>query len=404
MKRTFTSLCMLMCVYIAAHTQVAEKLRELGLENIRLRENESVITVAFEDNVHRGTYRGIGKAIETGINEIQRGSLEMMVLDNQIPQLCITLPEEIITAYKNGEINLRDVYAQMQITTSTDEIVQKLKDTEVINTSRWKTDIVLYPEVKLENFRLDRIYNYQVNLSPAIQTSPWQGALFTAQVIFPIATNMRGEPKRIRPGVIALSQDVRFKKNFLGRITMGNFTDNRIGAQAELKYRSNNGRIEVGGVVGSTGYSEINSEDGWYIGKKQRINGMLKGTLYEPRFNLEMSLQAGRYIYGDYGVRGDCTRHFGEFAIGVYGMFVEGELNGGFNFTIPLRGKTWKRNRMVRIKPADYFAAEYSREPYGKYINEKMGRTYDTRPDENQSSRFYQPDYIRYFLIKEAKE
>ena len=73
------------------------------------------------------------------------------------------------------------------------------------------------------------------------------------------------------------------------------------------------------------------------------MNAALKASVYEPRFNLQFDLQAARYLYGDYGVRGDCTRHFGEYAIGVYGMYTDGEINGGFHFAIPLPGKKWSR-------------------------------------------------------------
>lgn len=125
----------------------------------------------------------------------------------------------------------------------------------------------------------------------------------------------------------------------LREMTVGNFTNNRYGAQLEIKYRTNNGRWELGGTAGSTGFSAITREDGWYIGRKQRINASLNASYYEPRLNLQFDLKAGRYIYGDYGVRGDCTRHFGEYAIGLYALCTDGEINGGFHFAIPLPGK-----------------------------------------------------------------
>ena len=90
--------------------------------------------------------------------------------------------------------------------------------------------------------------------------------------------------------------------------------------------------------------------------------------------------------------------------IGVYGMYTDGEINGGFHFAIPLPGKKWSRNPGVRVRQADYFAMEYSMESWGRYADEKMGETYRTRPDENRSNRFFQPEYIRYFLIKEANK
>lgn len=261
---------------------------------------------------------------------------------------------------------------------------------------------MVYPEVKLENSSFDRLYSYYVNLAPAIDMALWRGAELTAQVIFPIATNLKGQYEKIRPGVITLSQEFYFGKSFLGRVVAGNFTNNRMGIQAEMKYRTTNGRLELGAVAGSTVQSIITNDEGWYISRKQRINAAVKASVYEPRFNLQFDLQASRYLYGDYGLRGDCTRHFGEYAIGIYGMYIDGEINGGFHFSIPLPCKKWSRNRGVRIRPADYFAMEYSMNSWGKYTDERMGETYRTRPDENRSSHFYQPEYIRYFLIKET--
>ena len=204
--------------------------------------------------------------------------------------------------------------------------------------------------------------------------------------------------------MIALSQEFCLSKGFLGRVTAGNFTNNRMGAQAEMKYRTANGRLELGAVAGGTVQSVLTDDEGWYISRKLRMNAALKASVYEPRFNLQFDLQAARYLYGDYGVRGDCTRHFGEYAIGVYGMYTDGEINGGFHFAIPLPGKKWSRNRGIRVRQADYFAMEYSMESWGRYADEKMGETYRTRPDENRSNRFFQPEYIRYFLIKEANK
>ena len=42
---------------------------------------------------------------------------------------------------------------------------------------------------------------------------------------------------------------------YQARIVAGNFTNHRIGAQAEVKYRTGNGRVELGAQIGTTGYS-----------------------------------------------------------------------------------------------------------------------------------------------------
>ena len=359
-------------------------------------------------------------AMEHGINIDRTGNVELIPLtqkdDGTLNYLNVTNStgkaikvtfEDTTpsTAYKKGDIGLAQVYQRMRISVDTDNAMKVLEKSEKPeNTSTWKVDVVIYPDLFLENNTFDELYTYAINLNPAVEMALWKGAKATAQVILPIATNLTGEMKRVRPGIITISQDVRLKHNLFGRLTVGNFTDNRIGAQMAIKYRTDNGRAEVGAQMGVTGFSAVSADEGWYIGTKMRVNASVTASYYEPHTNLQFDLSANRYVFGDYGIRGDCTRHFGEYAIGLFGIYTSGEINGGFHFAIPLPGKKWNRKGFFRVKPADYFAWTYSMVAHGKYIDEQMGKSYYTRPDENRSGGFYQPDYIRYFLIKEAKK
>lgn len=70
--------------------------------------------------------------------------------------------------------------------------------------------------------------------------------------------------------------------------------------------------------MGVTGFSAVTADEGWYIGTKMRVNASVTASYYEPHTNLQFDLSANRYVFGDYGIRGDCTRHFGEYAIGPF--------------------------------------------------------------------------------------
>lgn len=387
------------------YAQVTESLKAIGMENIRCVRTTGMTTVSFENKTGRSTYNGVGEAVRTCLENHTGGNLQLIVLENRIPRLCVSLPEALTKAYRNGEICLRQVYEKMGIGVDTDKPMQALKNTgKEESSSAGKVDLVIYPELFLENNTFDELYTYAINLNPALEMDLWKGAKLTAQVILPVATNLSGERSKVRPGIITLSQHMRFRHSIFAGLTVGNFTGNRYGARLEIKYRTNGGRWELGAVAGTTGFSAVTRDDGWYMGRKQRVNVSLNASYYEPRTHLQFDLEAGHYVYGDYGVKGDCTRHFGEYAIGLYALCTDGEINGGFHFAIPLPGKKWSRKGAFRIKPADYFDWTYAMVAQGKYIDKQMGKSYGTRPDENRSSHFYQPGYIRYFLIKELQQ
>ena len=127
---------------------------------------------------------------------------------------------------------------------------------------------------------------------------------------------------------------------------------------------------------------------------------MAKADYYEHHSKLQLELQAGRFLYGDYGGRFDVTRHFSEYAIGVYAILTGGEHNFGFHFAIPMGGKRQRRNGFVRVRLPEYFNLEYSMQSYFKYWQEKMGRRYSTQPDENRSAHYWEPKFVEQYVSR----
>lgn len=389
---------------VAVQAQVFDKLRELGMENIRVANSSGKTYVSFENTIFRSTYRGVGEGIRAALEGMESGrDLELVVLDNQMPQLHVGIPDSLIAGYRAGNISLKDIFRQMELSTDSRSAMEQLSGgSEIENRSAGKVDIVLYPELFLENNKRYRLFSYCFNVSPAVELSLWNGALLTAQVAFPAATNMVGQYKKIRPGVITLSQESYFANSWWARFLVGNFTNNRFGAHAETRWRSSDGRFEARGQVGVTSQSILMDNEGWYISNELKCNASLRGSVYVPRYNLKFDAQVARYVYGDYGIRGDMTRYFGECSIGLYGMLSkQGRMNAGFSFAVPLPGSKWTKNRGVRIRQADYFDMEYSMISGGKYFEENRGQAYRTRPDDSRSSHYFQPDYVRYFLVQD---
>lgn len=135
------------------------------------------------------------------------------------------------------------------------------------------------------------------------------------------------------------------------------------------------------------------------MSKWKRVNGQLSVGYFIPQVNTQLKVSGGRFIYGDYGVCGILSRYFGEYIVGLYGMYTDGETNAGFHFSIPLPGK--KRSRhAVRVMLPDYFAFQYDMRSGNEFARRALGVSYRTEPKSAENSRFWQPDYIRYYLIR----
>lgn len=364
-----------------------QTLLSLGMEEIQVAQTDSVCTIAYEDNIYRGTYRGLAAVIEAlrSLPETeQAAAYELVVLDDRIPRLLLTLPRQT---------------AALEVSYDTDEAMRRLKGKERRNKMAGRIDVVLYPELFLQNSWLDKLYGVAVNISSAIQMDLWKGAVLTGQVVLPVYTNMTDFRKYIRPGVITLRQEFRLPGGVSGRLTAGNFTGNRMGVDAALRYQPARGRWLVGANVGLTGSSTCYGGE-WVVSTWRRVSGSVWGRYNEPHYGLQIDLAAVRLVYGDMGARLDCRRHFGEVTVGVYGLFTDGEMNGGFHFALPIPGTKRGKRRAVRFRLPEYFGYEYRARHGGSYGDELLGYSYEVRPDENGSRGYDAPDFVKKEILR----
>ncbi len=399
MKRAFITILFAVITF-ASYGQVVERLSEMGMEDIRCVESDGETYVSFENSRYRGSYTGVGEAIKAMLGGDIEGALNMVVTVSDTPELSISISAELIAGYKSGRVSLSQLYEAMTISKDVDPIWSKVRSVKQVNSSTFKADFVVYPELMLDNSRYASLYSYYFNLSPALEMELWRGAHFTAQTRIPVVTNLTGKYSKVRLGVLSVTQEFYLGNGFQFRLDAGNFTNERLGVEGELVWSMSNGRFAFSALAGQTVQSTTLDDGTWYISRQSRSNMGVAASAYEPKFNLQFDLQVNKYLYGDVGVRADCTRHFGEYAIGAYAIYTSGETNCGFSLAIPLGGKRYMKNNGVRIRQADYFPLEYSMRSWGNYADENMAESYNVVPNENKSSNMYQPDYIRYFLLK----
>lgn len=376
-----------------------EDLLLLGMEDVKVVEQEDALYIAYEDHVYRGTYRGLFEVIRSLLKDTEvDAALHLVVLENRIPQISVSLAKEVIAAYRNDGLSLTGVMQSLVISYDTYEEMKILKGCKAASRSAGKVDLVLYPQITLQNSWMDKIYGTAINIAPAVEIGLWKGASFTGQVVFPLWNNMGGEYDYIRAGILVVRQEVRLPLNIFATLSVGNFNENRMGVDLDLLYHTNSDRWAFGLNAGLTGLSTF-AKGVWELSTWGRVSGTALVRYNEPRYNLQFDLAAHRYLYGDYGVRGDCSRHFGEVTVGVYAMYSGGEANGGFHFAIPLPRKKRSKHRAVRVRLPEYFDWEYEAQSGPSYTARALGRYYETRPDENRSRGYYNPDFIKDNLI-----
>lgn len=372
---------------------VVDKLVDMGFENVSWYEDDTERVYVFENTPYRLSGVGVGKAIdqiqEYGIPK--KKSCRVIVLENNIP---------MISLYYNPAVGEPVPVSRndWEVTYDLGDSWKMARKQQAKNSSLFKVDVVIYPELFFRNYKLSVMYEAVINLSPSIEVSLWKGMKFAYQVIFPLYNDYGIRYKQIRPGFVTLTQTVRLPYQTFLTASVGTFNNFRWGIDVRGKHFFKDERFSVEARLGYTGRGYY-EDFAFNHGKVYTFTGSLSANFYWPRYNTEFSLKGERYLMEEYGVRGEMIRHFRHASIGFYAMKVEHGgnkgFNGGFVFNIAIPPYKMKRKGYIPRVYAGDFGLRYNAG------NEEIyGRTYRSRANDSElRNNSYNPYFIKSELL-----
>ena len=378
--------------------ETVKHLVEMGFENVGWTEDEHERVYVLQNSAYRQQGVGVGKAVDL----IQREGLAPMkkcrivLLDNNVPQISLSYSPMVGDSVPQASRQDWDVSYELGDTWKQARRVVKS------NSSLFKVDVVVYPWLMFQNYKLSKMYDYVFQLSPAIEVSMWKGMKLTAQVVLPIQNDYYGaRDSQVRPGFLTLSQSVRLPYNIFLTGIVGFYEGGRSGAELRAKYILPDEHFWLTGRLGVTrkGYW-----DHWayYHGTKWRTDFHVGLHYYWPKFNTEFMVKGERFLLGEYGSQFEMYRHFRYASIGFYAMKIFGKddaanngFNGGFAFRVALPPYKYKRKGYMPRLVAGEFGFRYNSG------NEKQyGNFYRSSPDDNfLVENAYNPYFIKSELL-----
>ncbi len=372
-------LCSL-CSKVFAQTGdlAVDSLVKLGFENVKWSEDEKERVYVLENIAYRLNGVGIGKAVDViqTIGLPERKPCRLIFLDNNVPQISLF--------YKPiaGDSIPEATRADWNVSYDLGDSWQKAVKGKAKNSSLFKVDIVVYPELSFKNLIITQIYQVLFNLCPTLEISLWKGMKFTGQIIVPIYNDYGSYYDKVRQGYVGLTQSIRLPENIIVTASVGTFNLNRWGVDVRAKHTfKKDERFAVEGRIGYTGYSDF-KDFRWQVSSLKRLTWSLGGSFYWPQYNTQFSAKVEQYLLGEKGVRFDMTRYFRYAAVGFYAMKVDvpynNGVNGGFRFQIALPPYRIKRKGYVRVTPSKSFGILYNasnEQYYGKSYTPQIGNT-----------------------------
>ncbi len=378
--------------------QVENELKKLGFENIDYVYRHDTMYVSIEDPVYRGTFRGAGVALKN-----------LSHLCPNVHYYNVVVKEDDVDKYAVVAF-VDDGHWTVDVNYNSSLVNEKIRsncssDIPVrnYNSSFGKIDVTLYPFVSFTNNSTNRLFSYGVSLAPAIETSLWKGNRILFQPLIPLCDNYLEEDgdiefSHLQIASFLIQQEFVNNARWWCKGYAGIAHYNSVGLYADFGLHLNR-YFDVGVIASATRWQDLN--DGKLKVKgDNRYSALLSLSYYEPVSSVEVKLTGGRYMYGDYGGRLDGICHFGEYSIGLYGIYSGSEYNGGFHFSIPVAGKCQKRMGNLSLRAPEFFDWEYSMVSNYEWKEKKCGRYAEPLPARNRSGNYWQARYVQSYLQK----
>lgn len=366
-----------------------DELVKMGFEDVRWVETENERIYTVENVAYRLNGVGIARALEA----IQENGLpdgktcRLIVTKLNIPQISLTSTPKATQADSVQVTSREDWNVSYDLGDSWKEVKKERKK----NSSLFKVDILVYPQLSFKNYIITQIYQALFTLNPAIEVSLWKGMKLTTVVKIPVYNDGYGMfEDKVHPGHLTLSQRFRLPYNIFGKATVGYFNQDRYGFDLQLMRPFKDERFSAEARIGYTG---IGYWDGFHLhyDKKMDFSWSFGGSFYWPQYNTQFTLKAHQFLLGEKGVKFDMIRHFRYASIGFYACKAEhANSNGGFMFQIALPPYKQKRHKYIpRISIGENMGIKYNAGNERYYYKEYNAEASDNIMENNSLNPFY---------------
>lgn len=250
----------------------------------------------------------------------------------------------------------------------------------------------------------NRVYDVLINLTPGVRWNMGHRWEVAAQAFVPVVNQYGERYKKVRLNMAVLSKQLAIGQHWKMKVSGGWFSAERYGLDLKNMFILNRW-LALTAQAGLTGHCSMEAD--WEASTMRRLTFQVGPEIYLHRWNTQLSVRGGRYLYEDYGIVGEGFRHFKHVSVGVYASYSDkGKENAGFKVVMML--PPYKRvARKLNIRPASNFRLTYNVE-----ANNYMNHTYNTDPEQNEREGWFDRDLLPwgidtmppYFTIRERKE
>ncbi len=325
---------------------ISHALSKLGMLNIRIAVLPQQLIVGLESTRYRFVPNGLAKAIRA-IRALPGHDADTLILVVHYRDL------PILTIQSRGKDT--SLYASWQ----TAHWERLLELEPVTRTSDWRLDIPIGPGLRYQLGNFDHPVRTALDILIGMNLNIRHGISVQGIMAVPVYNNFDNK-KQLRVERLTVVVDKVLPGSLFCSMSAGFFSLNRLGAHLTGRKLLNDERWSLRCDLGFTGFSELAGPVSFVEKEKGLFPLYLAAAEYRwRRYDLNIRVTGGRFLYQDEGVALEIFRQMGEYRTGFFASKTSLGTNIGFNFSIPLAPRRYFPQGRVRISVAEQFPVSY---------------------------------------------
>lgn len=339
--------------------KVASGLVERGFENVSVITEGNSKFITYENRAFRHETRAMREALSI-ISSVMEEDIDVTLIPQNrgIPITATPITVDKYPPISNTKISDEEFASAIDASLDINPVWRETQKFQKANSSLYKFDLVIHPKLTAYFGQYSDPAKLRLSLAPTLYTNLWKGMSLTAQLILPIYDEISSEGNYWWPGLLTMNQTFRLPANIFASATIGYFTENRYGADLEIREYFANGTLSIGANVGYTGYASYMKGTLQYS-DINLLTGFLDAEYCISRFNLTLNATYGKFLYEDMGWQFNVFRQFGETGVSLFALGTDTGKNAGVRLGIPIFPSRYFSPGRVRIRPAKEFSYEY---------------------------------------------
>lgn len=373
-----------------------KKLLDSGFENVTIsHDSAGTVRISYENRRYRSEISALGKVLSFALlYSAQVANLRIIIKRLNLPIITLQITPADLQKFISKNSSAHDFAKRIIVADAGESNREQEMQLVKGNFSFYKTDLILQPIVEARLGDYQEPYKFKIGFNLGLSTLFARGLGFESRLRIPVLDEIdsfvRESPHLYSASMNYLSP---VAKNTFLAMQLGYFSGERYGISSQAARYFRNGNLTLAARVDYTGFLTYFDKKWFYSGLHRWTYNLGASWQFSP-YGFRASVQYGKYLLGDHGVRVALGRYLNESRLDFFAIATTEEHWVGVELGVPLFPNKRFRPGRVRLNIPDLYVVRYD------YLATAFGQTFNLPYDLLE----FRSDLTKNYIVTHLEE